>query len=838
MSNKVSALPAEATGARAGAVKPPSIGSENAKIIAAEMRKTVGGPSHNQASLSFTDRMGYAVENSIAANPSYPFRVLGAFTAVCLLGLGVSWYRLSSEVSDEVFGQSNVYDAIFIALQLIISAGYDDAIPDKNGLRQLFVFILFFGLVVFAVFIGFITDAVSEFMDSLEEGKTKVAAEGHTLILGWNEATMRSVVQMAFLRRQYQQLNEGKLLGLPYFLPFLNPTLLRLGLLERPSTSLAVADIVIMTDTLTKEEMHDLLAETLDERGINPRRTKLGKNIVCRIGDPTNPNDLIRVGAHRAAAILVMTSEQDAVEEAESDGQIRNGATLRTVLALRHVLFSIPYSASRAIHPDLRIVLQMTSTSEYVDAACFTHPNGIDVVVPMDLTKFLNSLMFICAAQPGLSRILLAMLDFEGKAIRRRRATNLRSGPNNSYGHCIGRTFGEVRKHFSAAVFIGMIKPGMSQEEIKRRGYGLCPDPDKVIEPDDMLIFVGAKSSPVGSTYMTIRFNEYQAAARKIREQHPEIEKNRLANSDTNSKVQSNLLVCGWRPIWQHYPKRLYARMTEIARQRLPGSVMVFVNAVPADAFAAIMKEAGLTAAGANEFELPAPFKGIKVRHKSGDAANPAMLKPVIDEMTINTAIVLGTQANHTLAGNHRDTRVLNILLLLRKLWSEKNEGVPMHIVGENSEDMTARLALAPRRAGDDGTKGIAHAPDFVNSQAVTARALAQTLAYPLIQPAVQDLFSEEDDAANIVSVDASEYCPLNVKLKYGVVRALVLSGTGERSICIGLLHDTGETELLPAHDKEVMLNENDRLVILRRKLTGLVAEGMKEQAAAKGGVS
>ena len=219
MSNKVSALPAEATGARAGAVKPPSIGSENAKIIAAEMRKTVGGPSHNQASLSFTDRMGYAVENSIAANPSYPFRVLGAFTAVCLLGLGVSWYRLSSEVSDEVFGQSNVYDAVFIALQLIISAGYDDAIPDKNGLRQLFVFILFFGLVVFAVFIGFITDAVSEFMDSLEEGKTKVAAEGHTLILGWNEATMRSVVQMAFLRRQYQQLNEGKLLGQLLVLP-------------------------------------------------------------------------------------------------------------------------------------------------------------------------------------------------------------------------------------------------------------------------------------------------------------------------------------------------------------------------------------------------------------------------------------------------------------------------------------------------------------------------------------------------------------------------------------------------------------------------------------------
>ena len=35
----------------------------------------------------------------------------------------------------------------------------------------------------------------------------------------------------------------------------------------------------------------------------------------------------------------------------------------------------------------------------------------------MDLTKFANALMFNCAAQPGLSAILLDLLDFEGPAI-------------------------------------------------------------------------------------------------------------------------------------------------------------------------------------------------------------------------------------------------------------------------------------------------------------------------------------------------------------------------------------------------------------------------------------
>tara|TARA_B100000768_G_C11251493_1_gene364285 strand:- start:763 stop:1530 length:768 start_codon:yes stop_codon:yes gene_type:complete len=200
--------------------------------------------------------------------------------------------------------------------------------------------------------------------------------------------------------------------------------------METPTTSCAVANMVIMSNQLTKAEMHEQLAQILAERGINPRRTKIGRDIVCRVGDPTNVNDLIRVGAHKASAILVMMSKMDQVEEKESEGTIHNGATLRVVLALRHVLFTNSYTAAKGngLNPDLRIVLQMSNPSEYVDAACFTHDNGNPAVIPVDLTKFSNALMFNCAAQPGLSAILLDLLDFEGPAIRRRIARNLRSG--------------------------------------------------------------------------------------------------------------------------------------------------------------------------------------------------------------------------------------------------------------------------------------------------------------------------------------------------------------------------------------------------------------------------
>ena len=72
--------------------------------------------------------------------------------------------------------------------------------------------------------------------------------------------------------------------------------------------------------------------------GDKPAADDRGRDIICRVGSPMDVSDLLRVGAHRAAAILVMMSEKDQVEEDESDGTIQNGATLRTPrAAVRHL---------------------------------------------------------------------------------------------------------------------------------------------------------------------------------------------------------------------------------------------------------------------------------------------------------------------------------------------------------------------------------------------------------------------------------------------------------------------------------------------------------------------
>ena len=273
----------------------------------------------------------------------------------------------------DVFGLNSYEDSIFMAVQVLSFGEWQEEIPKGKGLRFWYYFEVITGLVTFAVLIGFISDTVKSYMANLQSGATRVLEENHTLILGWNESTARVVVQTAFLRRQYQMLNEEKYPILKR-LPLLRLIMDYYGMLERPSTSMANADIVILTDNMTKDEMHTALSHTLDERGVMPGRTKLGQNIVCRVGSPSNINDLIRVGAHRASAILVQVTAEDLIEEDLSGGNIKNGATVRVALAVRNcVLANTP---NGILNPDLRIILQMSNPSQFVDAVCFKNAHG------------------------------------------------------------------------------------------------------------------------------------------------------------------------------------------------------------------------------------------------------------------------------------------------------------------------------------------------------------------------------------------------------------------------------------------------------------------------------
>jgi hypothetical protein len=202
------------------------------------------------------------------------------------------------------------------------------------------------------------------------------------------------------------------------------------------------------------------------------------------------------------------------------------------------------------------------------------------------------------------------------------------------------------------------------------------------------------------------------------------------------------------------------------------------------------------------------------------------------------------------LKGYHRDTRVLSILLLLRKVHRAKGDNHPLHAVGENTEDMTEKLALGPdwkqskvrpktdKKAATSKRRGTMLSnhikaeetyklPDFVNTQAMYARALVQVLAYPLISAAVIQLFDKR--GANLELLRCTAFVSLHEPIAFGLVKALVAArarkayvdynghtGTQE-AICLGFITSAGEQHLVPDMDEEITFEEGYRLITITR---------------------
>ena len=300
-------------------------------------------------------------------------------------------------------------------------------------------------------------------------------------------------------------------------------------------------------------------------------------------------------------------------------------------------------------------------------------------------------------------------------------------------------------------------------------------------------------------------------------------------------------------------------------KHRLSGSVITFVNFVSLDEFEGIINSwdnLGVRVSKVPSSKDPSPpdsndnveqrlyeissddegIHGIFVRHVLGDAASPAIIEAILKNAVVHTTIVLGTQAFPGDASKQihippksRDTRVLCIMLLLRKVCSvklvTKSENVAMHIVGENQEDTTTRLALAPHQRGME--EGEYREPDFVNTQAIYARVLTQCLAYPLIKNALSDIFEDSSGSCDLQMYRVENYLPLKEELSFGVVRQIALNQNFDnaRCICIGYQDRFGKVTLMPRHDESRIYTSGESLILLRRELQTTSEVKMKTEA-------
>ena len=120
--------------------------------------------------VSYSDRVLYLAENSMAAVPNFQFWVLGVFTLFLTLVLSVFWMDANGLAWNDGVG---LEEAIWVSFQVLASQGYENEMNQYE--RVVFSCMILAGLVVFAILVGFITDAIQENMATLSDGRSKVS---------------------------------------------------------------------------------------------------------------------------------------------------------------------------------------------------------------------------------------------------------------------------------------------------------------------------------------------------------------------------------------------------------------------------------------------------------------------------------------------------------------------------------------------------------------------------------------------------------------------------------------------------------------------------------------
>eukprot|EP00927_Polykrikos_kofoidii_P047696 TRINITY_DN4197_c0_g1_i4.p1 TRINITY_DN4197_c0_g1~~TRINITY_DN4197_c0_g1_i4.p1 ORF type:complete len:829 (-),score=89.97 TRINITY_DN4197_c0_g1_i4:231-2717(-) len=734
-----------------------------------------GQPSRSQ-------RMRFWVENMASANDNAYFYLLIVFSLVAVVVYGLLWKLFHQDIE--------LTHAFFFMFQLIASGGIDSSVEGVGAVIT-FILALFFQLVIFAILVGIITEKFQAMIDDINAGKTPVACSNHTVILGWNETTMRLVCQLAFVRRGWRVQNET-------FARRLFP-----WLRVPASTPVAKGSIIVLCDNKTKEDMQQLLSDYFEERGVSKKRTRVGVDVLCRVGDPTNIQDLERVGVHRATAIVFQMGESDREEEEASDGYVKNGATFRSLLAVRHLLL---LATPEPNWDDLRVVIQLSSPSQAIEAALFTTPHGRPCVSVQDLSMFLNSLMFNCLSSRGMADVLNDLLGFEGAAFRVRKVKDFVNGGKD----LVGKKFSELKFMFDNAYVVGVSGPKMMDKEEIVSTEGFVPSGSRVITIEDRLMFVSHVSNPTRATrHPPDSFAKGPVPAERV------------------SSTPLNVLICGWRPEWNGV-ERFAWRLRQTHRNLPIGSHIMFVCTLDEPAFENLMKGAMNIDRGIREADVGDEngwtrwsIDGeLSIAFLSGDAAVIETLRAVVDERIYDSAILLTSMANGAVtAAKSRDTRMLTIMLFLRYLQSSLQQP-PMHVIGENALDITSALALGPKFTG---VSNKVSQPDFVNVHAICARALCQATAYPFMAPSLSQLFSNTPGMPRTILLPVGSFVPLGKAIPFAmIVRAV--SDYFPEDVCVGVRNEGGRLLLAPDLWQEEAYEQEDWVIIITRR----IAEGSR----------
>ena len=216
-----------------------------------------------------------------------------------------------------------------------------------------------YGVLFSAVLIGLVNEGIIKKMNNLAKGQGRIIESGHTLILGFNDAT-------------FVLLNE----------------------LIEANRNQAKAQCVVVLDNIDKETMDDEIRER-----IGKSRKHRTTRIICRSGSIHDLDVLRRCSLDTCSAVIV---------NAGSDFE-----TIKAILACTHILNTEHINDSAYA---VAVVRNKNSVSAAKNAGCDDKEQG-DRLELWSLQDTLSKIMVHTSRQPGLSKVFVELFNFDNNEI-------------------------------------------------------------------------------------------------------------------------------------------------------------------------------------------------------------------------------------------------------------------------------------------------------------------------------------------------------------------------------------------------------------------------------------
>jgi len=324
-----------------------------------------------------------------------------------------------------------------------------------SGFRVVMLFVTLGGIFVVSALIGVLNNAIEGQMERLRKGRSRVLESNHTVVLGWSTQIFTILDELMIANENQHN-----------------------------------ARIVVLADK-DKVEMEDEIRERVEVR----EQTR----IICRSGNPIDPNDLEIVNPHSAKSIIVLPPDNS---DPDTD-------VIKTVLAITNS----PHRHEKSYH----VVTQIRKSENLGLVRIVGKKDNVQVVFTEEI---IARVVAQTSRQSGLSVVYTELMNFGGDEIYFKNETEL-----------VGKTFGEVLLMYEDSSVLGLRKANGSIQ--------FSPPMDSYIEIGDKIIAISEDDD-------TILLSMYATSLSKDPDLIP-INKQAIRSSRKSQKPNTEkCLILGW----------------------------------------------------------------------------------------------------------------------------------------------------------------------------------------------------------------------------------------------------------------------------------------------------